>query len=248
MREKKQNKMTKPQLEIGQEVTIKRALGPDNGRGKNSYYYGWTLVELPLGTKATVVERPRKDIILLEFRGSKIRRGIVYVNPRIYLHPNELFTAEEKETIDKYQNERFSSMLDNVLLSNQLPDNNNELPAGQRAFEPKFNAREEFALWVRQEFPELDRHVAGKTKYDTLLARKEEVIGAARKAYEHAMQTTRTCVSHAFDVRFRELKESDFLFLGPETPRGYNLGTKLLSFVDLIEGVSSSLNEYSQRS
>ena len=75
----------------------------------------------------------------------------------------------------------------------------------KREFRPLFNAREEFAVWIREQFPQLKTYALNRESYDDLTERKKEVMKGARSAYEHALLTAHGCARTSFEVAFARL-------------------------------------------
>jgi len=65
-----------------------------------------------------------------------------------------------------------------------------------REFKPKFNVREEFAVWVREQFPELGRYSKKRSIYKALEERREEVYQAALGAVNHGANSTQDCAAN----------------------------------------------------
>jgi len=172
-----------------------------------------------------------------------------------YFHPNEIGMAEEQERIEKEQQERLDSCLESALLKNEPVVDEGDSPKVQprrgllrrilkkifgknreqegNLFEPKFNAREEFAIWVRQEFPELWN---GRLllRYGAVNKRKKEVYEAAKKACEHGVKTTNNCVNSRFYHTLHQLSQSFY--------KSSKFGNDVKRLVEWIENVAPNLN------
>src|SRR3990167_8604834 len=81
----------------------------------------------------------------------------------------------------------------------------------ENGFNPKFNVREEFAVWIRQQFPKLKKHAKKGLVYPELDARAEEVYQAALGAVNHGVTSTKDCANSrlyngwiGFESQFRE--------------------------------------------
>ena len=182
---------------VGQEVVIKRNLGAKNGREKKDYYHGGDVRWVPLGTKG-VVERIDSDervkIQILDSNRNPLHNYFLYVNP------DEIGLTERQE-----QDQReLGARLESVLLSEE-PSVETQEGVGLRRFEPKFNVREEFAVWVREQFPELIEYAQSGERYVALEERRKEVMKGAKMAYEHAIRTTENCARASFVVSFGRL-------------------------------------------
>ncbi|HLC56179.1 MAG TPA: hypothetical protein VJJ23_02985 [Candidatus Nanoarchaeia archaeon] len=206
---------------IGQKVFIKRANGELDHKPKGSYYYGGSFRDLPLGSKGTINEIVNENMIGL--RVEKQNYGY-----RWYVHPSELPTPEEINLHERKEQEKINSQLKSILLADE-PIVKMSITR-QKSFDPKFNAREEFVVWIREEFPELKKYSKNKRKYSDLINRKKEVMEGAKKAYEHALKTTDSCVRVDFIESFKELNK-----------RMGNFANGLDEFVTFIEYVSANL-------
>jgi hypothetical protein len=154
----------------GQQVVIKRNLGTAPGNEaydqKDHYFYGESIRDIPLGSRGVIEKRC--------YNHYKIRVG----STTLCLRTEEYSYDEEFE---KEEQARKNSLLEGILTQEEpcLQGSNGE----QHGFNPAFNAKDEFAIWVRQEFPELHTYPKGQ-KYETLTQRTEEVKQAANKAYD----------------------------------------------------------------
>lgn len=98
-----------------------------------------------------------------------------------------------------------------------------------RKFNPSFNVREEFAVWIRQQFPDLREYAESNIRYKELEQREKEVLDAAIQACNHGKKTTNTCVQGYF------ANHKMYLERGIVTPQ------KIEEIVNLIETLSPSL-------
>lgn len=73
-----------------------------------------------------------------------------------------------------------------------------EKKVSRRDFNPKYNAREEFVLWVREQFPDIGRYSEKNQKYPELEERIEEVYQAALAACRHGTNTAKSCIGENF--------------------------------------------------
>lgn len=209
---------------VGQEVVIRRNRGEDSGHQKSEYYHGGNLKSVPLGAKATVKSVLDNDKLLLRFENRRYGSSGEW-----YVHPNELQITEEQAKREKEQEQKVSSLLEDVLMAEPIASDNGSV--SQNGFNPRFNAREEFAVWVRQEFPELKTYADKDKKYDILLKREKEIMNGAKLVYKHAMGTVSGgCVRGLFRDSYKTLNENTT-----------GLAYRLENFVKLIERVSSNL-------
>jgi len=104
-----------------------------------------------------------------------------------------------------------------------------------KKFKPKFNVREEFVLWVNDQFPELSSRVSSEKSYSELSERMKEVKEAAKKAYDHISQTTTQCSNSTSYRYWNKLDSCD------ETGDEKRFITNLDAFVQTIENFSMSL-------
>jgi len=163
----------------------------------------------------------------------------------------DLLVAEEPvDVID----EMWQGMLDEEAPAEEEKD--------EHAFNPSFNVREEFAVWVRKEFPKIDeyqlnhedmyeeelygryiyppeqrrrmRNRKGKV-YEELDARMKEVHEAAKLACAHGTKTTQECVAAQFQKLGNLVKTN---YRNPEKYAG-----TISSLVNWIETVSGNLGK-----
>jgi len=103
------------------------------------------------------------------------------------------------------QEQKINSLLENVL-SEEVPEEKRNTRE-KRKFKPKFNVREEFVVWMRQEFPELNDYEYRNEPYKELIQRKEEVLDGARQACEHGVRTTGGCTRGYFKDQKKTLSQ-----------------------------------------
>jgi hypothetical protein len=131
-----------------------------------------------------------------------------------------------------------------TLLSQREPDKKQENRTNEKTYETSnrqnpfkytFNVREEFAVWLRQEFPYLEPHKPDSSSYVSLLKRREEVCEAAKAACEHGVNTTDACVRSKFEGYLENLDSSisDASFTN-----------EISSLVNWIEHVSMDLDNH----
>jgi len=75
-------------------------------------------------------------------------------------------------------------------------------------FKPNFNVREDFVLWINNQFPELNNHSESDTSYPELLERKEEVYKAAGRAFNHIEKSTQHCTLESSERYWKRIKKS----------------------------------------
>ena len=208
---------------LGQKVVLRRNNGPQ-GR----YYYGKHIRNIPLGTKAIINQIHGQDqiYVLFEKKYGNIRSMAV--------HPDEIGAFQEPAKPEK-QSRKINSQLEEMLLED-LPNTEikNRTRTKKKPFKPAFNPLEEFAVWVREEFPRLEQYVRREQDYAALHKRKDEVMEGARMAYEHAMEASRGCVQSRFRYIFESLKREDY--------EGY-FPAQLYQMVTFIEEVSANLGK-----
>lgn len=178
-------------FEVGQTVIIRRNLGTRLGYPKE-YYHGGTPKDIPIGSQGVVEDVYEKNVHV------RLKNGKV-----CEIHPDELVLNEE------YQR-KADSLLVKVLLKKERPKKPvKETPAkGEREFNPTFNVREEFAVWVKKEFPKLGIYAGNYWMYGALDKRRDEVYEAAKSACKHGIRTGSACVREAFRDIYDDLKDS----------------------------------------
>ncbi len=121
----------------------------------------------------------------------------------------------------------------NELLTGEEPE---ERVKGNKKFNPLFNVREEFALWVREEFPELKEYAKKRRVYRELEERKDEVYEAALGAVNHGVASTEACATSRLRYGWKDMEEG-FGEKGKPRIRAKSLE----KFVDALEDLSVSL-------
>ncbi|MDP3881333.1 MAG: hypothetical protein Q8Q31_00450 [Nanoarchaeota archaeon] len=232
-------------FDIGQEVAIRRALN-----GKGNYYHGGTVKQVPLGSKGTIIELGGQSIKLLLARKPNIEaipeKKTLWNTIRSYfglkeiraerpdnenywtVHPDEI--ASKNPSIPRPKVEEAN--LENLLKGNVVETVNE---SGSTAFQPGFNVREEFVVWVREQFPDLEKYAGGRKSYSELDERREEVRLAAIKACQHGVKTTNSCVKGYFEDHLS-------YFRGSDGGRFYN---NLCALTQLIEQVAVNIGRSS---
>ena len=165
------------------------------------------------------------------------------------------FLTNEQIKAEKEQREKYESLLEDVLTEEksnevlEMEDSKTQPRKGllrrikeyfgyrndknNNPFDPKFNPREEFVVWVKEEFPELWN---GQDKsYENLERRRKEVYKAAKKACKHGIKTTDYCVRSYF---YKYLRYLDNLS-DKSTPEFVKV---INSLVEHIEFFSVNLN------
>ena len=211
---------------LGQKVVLRRNNGPMAGHPGSRYYHGYSISEVPLGSKATIYNIRHEDMICVTFENK--RYGTMYV------HPSEVDLAEEQRTVTEHEQRKINSQLEEMLSDDTTAaETSNTDTMSEKAFKPKFNVREEFAVWIRQEFPQLQEYAERNQEYTELTERKAEVMESARKAYGHAIKTTDFCFRQEFRNKFDQLEwhyNTDF-------PR------YLYDMITYIEKISANLTD-----
>ena len=212
-------------FKVGQEVVIKRNLGERSGHRKNEYYHGGDLSDVPLGTKAIVDSINDKKGLDLTLKGRN-NNGRSW-----YVHSDELATNKEYKATQK----KLDSLLDSVLLENLVVEKKSRKKI--KPFEPKFNVREEFAVWMIEQFPNLKEYEKLGKKYKAIEKRRDEVYKAAKLACKHGIETTNSCVSDMFFDSLNRLKTTNNLYFNES----------LCYLISTIECVSANLNTEEKR-
>ncbi len=114
-------------------------------------------------------------------------------------------------------------------------------------FKPEFNPREEYAVWVRQEFPELKDYAKKEKEYDSLEKRKIEVMNGAKMAYEHGTKTLRGCALIDFRTVYCTFngQKPDGLYYSDFATYSGVFAARLEKFVSFIEFLSLNLESIS---
>lgn len=120
------------------------------------------------------------------------------------------------------------------LLSGEEPEEKTDRE--RKEFKPKFNVREEFALWAREQFPELKEYAKKKKAYESLEARREEVYQAALGAVNHGVSSTEACATSRLRYGWDKLEKGFGEIADPKMR-----AKSLEAFVDSLENLSISL-------
>lgn len=186
---------------IGQEVVIRRALGEKGGNSRGEYYHGGNLRIVPLGAKGTIKTVNNSETLYLKLD-----------NPRQgdegywHVHPEEIGLSKEEEKQDEQRLRRKQSVLERTLVTKE-PIDRPRTNESSTDYDPKFNPREEFVLWMESQFPGITRSYVPLMK--KILARKQEVYAAARLACQHGIRTAESCVQETFREILSDLKHSN---------------------------------------
>ena len=122
----------------------------------------------------------------------------------------------------------------NQLLTGEEPKEKHS--RDNKEFKPKFNVREEFALWIREQFPELKTHAKKKRIYQELETRREEIYQAALGAVNHGATSTEACATARLRYGWDKFEEG-FGINGNPKKRAKSLE----AFVSSVENLSVSL-------
>ena len=122
----------------------------------------------------------------------------------------------------------------NELLNAEEPEDKIEVK--RKKFEPKFNVREEFALWVREQFPDLRKQSKKKREYIDLESRRGEIYEAALGAVNQGVLSTEACAKSQLRYGWEKLEEG---FKEDADPKGR--AKSLEAFVSSLETLSTSL-------
>jgi len=91
------------------------------------------------------------------------------------------------------------------LLSGEEPQERED--HNRSKFNPKFNVREEFTLWVREQFPELKEHTDQNLAYEEVETRREEIYQAALGAVNHGVASTEACAKSLLRLGWQEFEK-----------------------------------------
>jgi len=108
---------------------------------------------------------------------------------------DELLVGKEPESL-QLNTAKFSLF---YLLAGKEPES---MKSTTVRFKPQFNVREEYVVWVREQFPDLKYYAKKKKVYAALTERKKEIMEGAKLAYEHALQKTDGCARNGFMVTY----------------------------------------------
>ena len=194
-------------FDIGEKVKVVAAKG-DRG----FYSYGHRISNVPLGSKGRVIAHDSCDPVFSQ---------------RVHIKNNYYLFSNEELDYYKDSSEVEEGNLEELLACESLQQDAEvsfykrtkskikEFFRGKRksfdskSFDPKFNAREEFAVWIREQFPELQTYAEEGRDYEELNARKEEVYQAAKLACKHGIRTAGSCVGSAFKYHLKLLNGID---------------------------------------
>ena len=154
-------------FEVGQRVVITKNLGTKPGNEANSardkYFYGVNIRDIPLGSKGVIVKLCNNHY--------KIKVG----SENLCLADGEYVTYTQ---YTEEEQRRFNSLLEGALLEEAPTVTRTK--SEERSFNPKFNAKDEFVVWIRQEFPKIEKYARSGTQYEPLVERIDEVKNAAK--------------------------------------------------------------------
>ncbi|MDP3881334.1 MAG: hypothetical protein Q8Q31_00455 [Nanoarchaeota archaeon] len=108
--------------------------------------------------------------------------------------------------------------------------------SSEKGFNPIFNVREEFPLWVQEQFKHLTKHAKRKMAYEELEKRRDEVYQAALGVVKHGLMSTDACAT----ARLREGWEDFERGFGEQSNPAGRAGS-LEKFVEAIKDLSVSL-------
>lgn len=203
-------------LELGDRVKIVSA------RNENEYYAGYPVSKIPLGTTGVVSKAYDQRLITVRVKIANLPTG-----SRIdYSFLRSEIAYDENTNVHDLNPSRLTN-----LLETEEPISENK-GIEQKIFQPKFNVREEFAIWVRGQFPQLKEHSRTETDYPALIDRENEIMQEAQKAYAHINSTeTHGCTLTTFEQFFNKLTRGNGNFI-----------INLEKFVGLIESTSANLS------
>jgi hypothetical protein len=200
---------------LGDEVIVHRARGDLPGSWcyrSGGFFYGDRCNDLVLGTKARIVQIRSFECIFISYREHS---GEIQTR---WVHSEEIRRAPKNE-----QGHECAHIDD--LLCDESVEQRVSLHSDTAQFEPTFNAREEFALWVRQHYPQKN--------HTLIMEHQREILDAATKACVHADQETKSCVRDQFLYLYRDMKDCTYSTGG--------FCSALYEFVNYIELVSHNL-------
>jgi len=105
-----------------------------------------------------------------------------------------------------------------------------------RTFNPKFNVREEFPVWIKEQFPEIGQYARKRKIYPELESRREEIYQAALGAVNHGVTSTNACATARLHQGWKEFERG---FGKSGTPK--KRARSLERFVEAIKDLSLSL-------
>jgi len=204
----------KKELRKGEVVIIARNLGERNGFGEKGFYYGGTISKVPLDSRATI---ERYD------RGGNYYT-ITALGGRWIVHPDEIELIDpEKEMRKLEERKEFRAReIERLLLQDESVDRIDDkwmgllkeeapmdkISESKGKFDPKFNAKDEFIVWVREQFPDLGSHAKSGTEYPELKARVDEVKKAVEVTWKYITSNHRYCHRAYFKKSLEKLNSS----------------------------------------
>jgi len=235
-------------FKVGQEVIVKKAL---NGA---VYYLGGSLKDVPLGSKGKV-----QDMLADGTMGIRLDNPRLGIQGYWKVHLDELTLIPREEKADSVLETQLLAEVPKEPKDNQEREDNKDdgntiyrtrntfieefrklFFVGKSkvpkipAFTPRFNPREEFAVWIRDQFPELEQYASKGTYYLKLVDHQYEVSRAAIEACEHGAATTRSCIKSRFNEYLKCFKRG----------KG-NFTNNVNGLTELIENVSANLKQKS---
>jgi hypothetical protein len=107
-----------------------------------------------------------------------------------------------------------------------------EEPRQDRGFNPIFNAEGAFVDWIRQEFPDLNKHYNGRTHYKQFERREREVHQAVKLVWESIEISTYACVYEKYKSKWIPLQRAYWI---PFRNFGNRYLGALIDFVRLLK-------------
>lgn len=197
-------------IEIGDRVKVIEARGIKEGQ----YRYGYSVSTIPIGTTGIILGTFRDDIRV------RVDHSHSYMFSR-----KELTFNKELQT-----NDLSDEGLDSLLNAEEPVK---DASSTQEIFEPKFNIREEFAIWIREQFPKLREYAIKKEICPQVNERKEEILDGVEKAYEHISTSyTRSCARSSFEALYKNLRGN----------KNSDITLNLENFVGFIESTSPNMH------
>lgn len=115
------------------------------------------------------------------------------------------------------------------LLGEQEPA---DVPRQDTRFNPIFDAEGAFVVWIRQEFPDLNKHYNEGTHYRELEKREGEVRQAVKLVWESIEISTYACVYECYEKKWKPLQRA---YWTPFRNLGNGYLNALVGFVRLLE-------------
>lgn len=238
------------EYKVGQEIVVKSRKGPLLWNFRRGFYdyNGTRIKDAPLGIKGIVKEVYENDasirlangltrhFINEEIELSEAERKRIAAELQRQRELEEILRLQEKEAEEEAR--RAGSI--EVLLTLEEPVSRDTVEE-DRSFKPGFNPREEFALWLRKQFPDLpasqyfsnyERTEEGwkieyPGSYKFPKKRREEIYRAALLACDHGVRTSNGCVQGYFKSCLDGLDK--------------NFDKAVFCLLNLIENVSANL-------